>query len=129
MIRILSKMCEIEEWNFCQIQGSMSLERRAANVKTFESEPGLAIMIASLKTGGTGLNLTAASRVLLVDLWWNSAVEDQAFCRSYRRGQTRETALTRLLVRDTIDDHIVKMQQRKDNEINQVMADGASPKE
>lgn len=79
-------------------------------------------MLATLKTGGTGLNLAMASRVILLDPWWNSAVEEQAFCRTYRRGQKSETELVRFLVDSTIDTQIEKMQQRKEMEIDSVMS-------
>lgn len=77
MIRILSKMCAIECWPYIQYTGVMSIERRAAAISKFETSDTHNIMIASLRTGGTGLNLTCANKVLIVDLWWNSAVEDQ----------------------------------------------------
>ena len=79
------------------------------------------IMLASLKTGGTGLNLTMASRVLLVEPWWNSCIEQQAFCRVYRRGQTKETELTRVIIKDSIDEKLLALQQKKEGEISSVM--------
>ena len=77
LIEIISKVCEIEGWNSCQFTGKTSADKRAKIVKEFETNPSINIMVTSFKCGGTGLNLTCASRVLLVDLWWNSALEDQ----------------------------------------------------
>lgn len=122
MIMILRKMCALEGWECIEFHGSMSADARNKAIKRFESDPRINVMLASLKTGGVGLNLSFASRVLVVDLWWNSAVEEQAFCRTYRRGQQRETFLTRLAVQETIDMDIVKMQERKEKEIDSVIA-------
>lgn len=64
-----------------------------------------------------------ATRVLLVDPWWNVAVEEQAFCRTYRRGQEHPTRMTRLVVAGSVDDHMIKLQDRKISEIDAVMSD------
>lgn len=70
-----------------------------------------------------GLNLTMASKVIMVDPWWNSASEQQAFCRVFRIGQKEETFMSRLCVKDTIDSKLVAMQERKQKEIDGVMED------
>jgi len=121
MIRIFAKVCEMEHWPCVQYTGMHSIDRRDRILTDFATDPNLRILIASLRTGGTGLNLTCASRVLMVDLWWNSSVEQQAFARTYRRGQDKETRMTRLIAADTVDDEMVLMQQKKDKEINGVM--------
>jgi SNF2 family DNA or RNA helicase len=64
-----------------------------------------------------------ASRVIMVDPWWNSASEQQAFCRVFRIGQKDETYMSRLCVRNTIDAKLVEMQERKTKEIANVMED------
>jgi SNF2 family DNA or RNA helicase len=64
-----------------------------------------------------------ASRVIMIDPWWNSAVEQQAFCRVFRFGQTDTTSLTRFCVRNTVDDRLIEMQERKQQEIDGVMED------
>jgi SNF2 family DNA or RNA helicase len=68
-----------------------------------------------------GLNLTMASKVICVDPWWNHAIEQQAFCRVFRIGQTQETTMTRFAVQNTIDEDIIRMQDRKQQEIDQIM--------
>jgi SNF2 family DNA or RNA helicase len=73
-----------------------------------------------------GLNLTMASRVIMIDPWWNSASEQQAFCRVFRIGQNNETYMSRLCVRNTVDARLVAMQERKQKEINGVMEDDGS---
>jgi SNF2 family DNA or RNA helicase len=68
-----------------------------------------------------GLNLTMAQKVIMVDPWWNSGSEQQAFCRVFRIGQNKKTYLSRMCVRQTIDQRIVEMQQEKQEEIDEVM--------
>jgi SNF2 family DNA or RNA helicase len=70
-----------------------------------------------------GLNLTMASKVIMIDPWWNSASEQQAFCRVFRIGQREETFMSRLCVKNTVDEHLIKMQNRKDEEIASIMED------
>jgi len=93
-------------------------------VNKFESEPETRILLASLKSGGAGLNLTMASRVILVDLWWNNGMEQQAYCRVYRRGQTKQTSMVRMAVSNTVDQDLIRIQERKDREITSVMLEG-----
>jgi SNF2 family DNA or RNA helicase len=70
-----------------------------------------------------GLNLTMASKVIMIDPWWNSASEQQAFCRVFRIGQVEETFMSRLCVRNTVDARLIEMQERKQREIDSVMED------
>jgi len=70
-----------------------------------------------------GLNLTMASKVIMIDPWWNSASEQQAFCRVFRIGQLEETFMSRLCVKNTVDEHLIGMQDRKDKEIAAIMED------
>jgi SNF2 family DNA or RNA helicase len=82
-------------------------------VERFQSDEQPAVFLVSLKAGGTGLNLTAASYVVLFDPWWNPAVEAQAIDRTHRIGQTRTVIAYRLLTRGTLEDKIWELQQRK----------------
>jgi SNF2 family DNA or RNA helicase len=70
-------------------------------------------MLVSLKAGGTGLNLTAADHVFLLDPWWNPAVEDQAADRAHRIGQERPVMVYRLVAEDTVEEKILALQERK----------------
>jgi SNF2 family DNA or RNA helicase len=70
-------------------------------------------MLVSLKAGGTGLNLTAADHVFLLDPWWNPAVEDQAADRAHRIGQERPVIVYRLVAEETVEERILALQQRK----------------
>jgi len=70
-----------------------------------------------------GLNLTMASKVIMIDPWWNSASEQQAFCRVFRIGQQEKTFMSRLCVRDTVDERLIQMQEKKQKEIDLVMTE------
>jgi len=86
---------------------------RAGVVNEFQAEDGPPVMLLSLKAGGTGLNLTAADHVFLVDPWWNPAVEDQAADRAHRIGQDKPVMVYRMVARDTVEERILELQERK----------------
>lgn len=86
---------------------------REAVVAQFQDDPGVRVFLLSLKAGGVGLNLTAASYVYLVDPWWNPAVEAQAIDRAYRIGQHRNVQAIRLICKDTVEEKILLLQQQK----------------
>ena len=87
--------------------------KREEVVNAFQNDAEPCVFLVSLKAGGTGLNLTAASYVVLFDPWWNPAVEAQAIDRSHRIGQDRTVIAYRLLTRGTIEEKIWDLQQRK----------------
>lgn len=101
----------------------MSLTARDKAIKEFAEKPNSCVLLASLRCGGLGLNLTMASKVIMIDPWWNQASEQQAFCRVFRIGQEDETFMTRMCVRDTVDERLIEMQQNKQQEIDNVMED------
>ena len=88
-------------------------EDRGALVKEFQEHAGGGVFLISLKAGGAGLNLTAASYVVLFDPWWNPAVENQAIDRTHRIGQTRKIMAYRLLIKGSIEEKIRKLQKTK----------------
>ena len=90
-----------------------STRDRGAVVAEFQSDSGPPVMLASLKAGGTGLNLTAADHVFLLDPWWNPAAEDQAADRAHRIGQDRPVMVYRLVAKDTVEEGILALQARK----------------
>ncbi len=96
---------------FVRLDGST--RDRAGVVAAFQAEEGPPVMLVSLKAGGTGLNLTAADHVFLLDPWWNPAVEDQAADRAHRIGQHRAVTIYRLVAEDTVEEGIVALQARK----------------
>ncbi|KAH7395154.1 SNF2 family N-terminal domain-containing protein [Phaeosphaeria sp. MPI-PUGE-AT-0046c] len=126
MVRILGKICQQEGWQAEQYIGTMSFNARDKAISTFADDPDCNILLASLRCGGLGLNLTMASRVIMLDPWWNEASEQQAFCRVFRIGQKDETFMSRLCVKNTIDQRLMDMHDRKNREINEVMDDDGS---
>jgi superfamily II DNA or RNA helicase len=96
---------------FTRLDGST--RDRAAVVGEFQAEEGPPVMLVSLKAGGTGLNLTAADHVFLLDPWWNPAVEDQAADRAHRIGQERPVMVYRMVAKDTVEERILALQEKK----------------
>jgi SNF2 family DNA or RNA helicase len=86
---------------------------RGSVVERFQNTDGAPVMLVSLRAGGTGLNLTAADHIFLLDPWWNPAVEDQAADRAHRIGQTRPVVVHRLIARDTVEERILELHTRK----------------
>ena len=86
---------------------------RQERVDRFQTDDDCRIFLISLRAGGLGLNLTAASYVFLLDPWWNPAVESQAIDRTHRIGQTRPVFAYRLIARDTVEEKILQLQERK----------------
>jgi superfamily II DNA or RNA helicase len=86
---------------------------RQPRVERFQNDPACRLFLISLKAGGLGLNLTAAEYVFLVDPWWNPAVEAQAIDRAHRIGQARHVFAYRLIARDTVEERVLELQQRK----------------
>jgi SNF2 family DNA or RNA helicase len=82
-------------------------------VKQFQGHDGAAAFLVSLRAGGFGLNLTAASYVVLFDPWWNPAVENQAIDRTHRIGQVNKVIAYRLVVKDSIEEKIRGLQKQK----------------
>src|SRR5262249_36056520 len=104
------------ELPFARLDGST--RDRAAVVDAFQSESGPPVMLVSLRAGGTGLNLTAADSVFILDPWWNPAVEDQAAhraprIRAHRIGQTRPVMVYRLVATGTVEERVLALQARK----------------
>ena len=97
--------------DFVRLDGST--RDRGAVVERFQAEDGPPVMLVSLKAGGTGLNLTAADNVFLLDPWWNPAVEDQAADRAHRIGQERPVFVHRLVAEGTVEERILELQERK----------------
>ena len=107
---------------FARLDGST--RDRGAVVERFQGEDGPPLMLLSLRAGGTGLNLTAADHVFLLDPWWNPAVEAQAADRAHRIGQDRPVVLHRLIARNTVEEGILALHARKRALANAALEDG-----
>ncbi|KEQ84558.1 hypothetical protein M438DRAFT_405755 [Aureobasidium pullulans EXF-150] len=119
-LAILSTMCEEEKWGYTTLHGSLNKKTRDVNIEKFKTDPETRILIATLQTGSEGLNLTCARYVLNTDPYWNTAGEEQAFCRVYRMGQKEDTEFVNLTLAGSIDTKINGIKFRKDNEIQNV---------
>ena len=111
MLNILRTALADKGWPLFYLAGDT--ENRGELVRNFQAAEGAAVFLISLKAGGFGLNLTAASYVVLFDPWWNPAVENQAIDRTHRIGQTRNVMAYRLLIKDSIEEKIRALQKQK----------------
>jgi non-specific serine/threonine protein kinase len=93
--------------------GSTSAPDREKAIQRFQNDENCRVFLISLKAGGVGLNLTAADYVYIVDPWWNPAVEQQAIDRTHRIGQTKNIFAYRMICKDTVEDKILKLQEKK----------------
>ncbi|MBN8878964.1 MAG: SNF2 helicase associated domain-containing protein [Sphingobacteriales bacterium] len=106
--------------------GSTSAPDREKAIQSFQNDESVRVFLISLKAGGVGLNLTAADYVYIVDPWWNPAVEQQAIDRTHRIGQTKNIFAYRMICRDTIEDKILQLQDKKRALAKDLIADDAS---
>jgi DNA repair protein RAD5 len=99
--------------SFLRFDGSMAQKERARVLTEFANRPKFTILLLSLRAGGVGLNLTCAKRVFMMDPWWSWAVEAQAIDRVHRMGQTEEVKVVRFVCKDSIEEKMLKVQERK----------------
>ena len=98
-------------YSYLRLDGST--QNRQELVESFQSEDGPPIFLSSLRAGGTGLNLTQADHVFLMDPWWNPAVEDQAADRAHRIGQEKPVFVYRIIAKNTVEGKILELQKKK----------------
>ncbi|CAL8273482.1 unnamed protein product [Merluccius merluccius] len=114
-LSILETPLREQGFSFVRLDGTLSQKRRAQVIQDFQSSApdSPVIMLLSLKAGGVGLNLTAASHVFLMEPAWNPAAEEQCIDRCHRLGQTRKVFVTKFIVKDSVEENMVKIQRRK----------------
>ncbi|KAJ5395368.1 uncharacterized protein N7487_009671 [Penicillium crustosum] len=117
-----TSMLQLVEWrlrhagfNTVMLDGSMTPAQRQKSIEHFMTKPEVEVFLVSLKAGGVALNLTEASRVFIVDPWWNPAAEWQSADRSHRIGQQRPCVVTRLCIEDSVESRIIQLQEKKAN--------------
>ncbi|KAJ6144959.1 SNF2 family N-terminal domain-containing protein [Penicillium chermesinum] len=125
-LKILEQICKREGWNFVKLSGNVSHATRNSNLKNFRESSEVNILLATLRTGGTGLDLSCANKCILIDLWWNEAIEDQAQSRLIRIGQKRTVETVRVVTKGSLDDRMLEIQERKTREIDQYMGSSAT---
>lgn len=108
-------------WKFVRIDGSISFKKRAEYVEEFQKGDSQ-IFLISLKAGGVGLNLTAASYIFLMDPWWNPAVENQAIDRAHRIGQENKLTVYRPIIKDSVEEKVLLLQNTKKELFKDLMA-------
>lgn len=106
-------MLQREKVDHVYFMGAMSQQQREDSVLRFHNEKTIKVMIAILKGGGVGLNLACTNRVIFIDLWWNHFIEQQAFGRVFRLGQTKVTHFVRPFAKNTVDYRILSLQKDK----------------
>jgi SNF2 family DNA or RNA helicase len=123
--RLVTHLRATIEAEVCFLHGGTAKNAREELVRRFQEEPrGPRVFVLSLKAGGTGLNLTAASHVFHYDRWWNPAVEDQATDRAYRIGQKRAVQVHKLLCAGTVEEKIDRLLEQKRNLAAKVIGKG-----
>ncbi|KAL8808364.1 MAG: hypothetical protein Q9182_000184 [Xanthomendoza sp. 2 TL-2023] len=120
-----TSMLQLVEWrlrragfNTVMLDGSMSPAQRQKSIEYFMNNTHVEVFLVSLKAGGVALNLTEASRVFIIDPWWNPAAEWQSADRCHRIGQKRPCVITRLCIEDSVESRMVMLQEKKANMIN-----------
>jgi len=111
MLQLVKERLEQEGILFEYLDGQT--RNREERVNNFQNNDEIRVFLISLKAGGTGLNLTEADYVYLIDPWWNPAVESQAIDRCYRIGQDKKVMAYRMICKDTIEEKIVQLQDKK----------------
>ncbi len=113
MLNLIRKELEKRKIPYAYFDGSTTATQREVEIQKFQNDENCRVFLISLKAGGIGLNLTAADYVYIVDPWWNPAVEQQAIDRTHRIGQTKNIFAYRLICKDSIEEKMLTLQERK----------------
>ncbi|KAG0307937.1 hypothetical protein BGZ98_009395 [Dissophora globulifera] len=120
LLTLIAKPLLAEKIKYLRYDGAMTMEARNEAVVRISTDPTISVMLISLKCGSLGLNLTVANHVVIMDPWWNPALENQAIDRVHRIGQTKDVYVHRLCIPETVEDRILALQAKK-----QALSDGA----
>ena len=123
MLALIKEKLEQLGVKYEYFDGSTSAPDREKAIQNFQKDETVRVFLISLKAGGIGLNLTAADYVYIVDPWWNPAVEQQAIDRTHRIGQDKNIFAYRMICKDTIEDKILKLQEKKRTLAKELIAD------
>lgn len=121
MLENLQRKLDEEQISYYVLTGATPKEKRLKLVENFNKDD-TSVFCISLKAGGTGLNLTAADIVIHYDPWWNLAVQNQATDRAHRIGQKNVVSVYKLIMKDTIEENIIRLQERKKELAEQVLS-------
>ena len=123
MLALIKEKLKENNIEFDYFDGSTPPHERERSIQNFQTNENSRVFLISLKAGGVGLNLTAADYVYIVDPWWNPAVEQQAIDRTHRIGQTKNIFAYRMICKDTIEDKILQLQERKRTLAKELISD------
>lgn len=126
MLALIRQKLEQQGVKYEYFDGSTSAPDREKAIQAFQNDEETRVFLISLKAGGVGLNLTAADYVYIVDPWWNPAVEQQAIDRTHRIGQTKNIFAYRMICKDTIEDKIMQLQEKKRLLAKELISDDAT---
>ncbi|KAL6899143.1 hypothetical protein ACP4OV_005801 [Aristida adscensionis] len=110
-------------FSFARLDGTLNHQQREKVIKEFSEDKTILVLLMSLKAGGVGINLTAASNAFVMDPWWNPAVEEQAVMRIHRIGQTKAVSIKRFIVKGTVEERMEAVQARKQRMISGALTD------
>lgn len=113
LLDIYKAQCDDHKWKYTSLTGKDSQKAREQSVRSFQEDKSVSFFFISLKAGGVGLNLTAADYVFILDPWWNPFAEKQAIARAHRIGQDKPITVIRYIAKDTIEEKILKLQEKK----------------
>ncbi|KAG8215967.1 putative ATP-dependent helicase, partial [Butyriboletus roseoflavus] len=113
MLNLIEPFLDAQGIKHVRYDGSMPKDKREASLEKIRNSKTTRCILISFKAGSTGLNLTACNNVILVDMWWNPALEDQAYDRAHRFGQTRDVNIYKLMIPDTVETRILQLQDAK----------------
>ncbi|KAL3657892.1 hypothetical protein V7S43_017092 [Phytophthora oleae] len=113
MLDIIQHRLQLGGVKCVKLSGNMSMAVRDRTIKAFRDDPTVTAFLISLKAGGVALNLTVASHIFLMDPWWNPAAENQAIDRTHRLGQFKPIQATRFIIAGTVEERILKLQEKK----------------
>lgn len=112
-LNILKEEFKRRNVSYSFLSGEMSQQKRKKEIENFNSNDDISTFLMSIKAGGTGLNLTAADYVFILDPWWNPTTEQQAIARAHRIGQDKKVIAVKFISHDTLEEKILQLQQRK----------------
>ena len=125
MLGLIGEALEAKGVDYLYLDGGVAASARKEAVEQFQTTEDMRVFLISLKAGGVGLTLTAADYVYLVDPWWNPAAEQQAIDRSHRIGQVRKVFAYRMICKDTVEEKILQLQEKKRSLAADLVADEA----
>ena len=123
MLSLIKDTLTQNDIKYQYFDGSYTAQQRETAIRDFQDNPECRAFLISLKAGGMGLNLTAADYVYIVDPWWNPAVEQQAIDRTHRIGQTKNIFAYRLICKDTVEEKIMILKDKKNTLVKDIVSD------